>query len=156
MRGFALAVLAAIGAGCGGTTAGSTQTGGTCPIQVALASPSFRGDILPAIQRSCGSSASSCHGTTTPAGHVRYGTDSSWTAADVWGSLVNVVPANAPAGYLRIKPNDPGHSWLVEKITKDQPGGSGYGARMPYGGADVCQPTVDTLVAWIDQGALDN
>lgn len=156
MRGLAQVALLALVAGCGDPVAGSTQTGGTCPIPKALGAPSFRGDILPAIQASCGSSASSCHGTTIPAGHVRYGTDALWTAADVWSNLVNATPASAPAGYLRIKPNDPGHSWLIEKITQDQPGGSGYGARMPYGGADVCQPTVDTLVTWIDQGAQDN
>ncbi len=136
--------------GCGGS---ANQAGGTCPIPVARGSPTFSGDILPALQASCGAAAVSCHGTPVPDGHVEYATGLGRTASDVWHDLVNVVPANAPPGWLRVAPYDVGHSWLIEKITKDQPGGSGYGARMPYGGANVCQPTVDTLVNWIDQGA---
>ena len=72
--------------------------------------------------------------------------------------LVNVVPANAPAGggWVLVKPSDPTHSWILEKVTKDQPGGSGYGTRMPQAAPNLCQPTVDTLTAWINAGALNN
>jgi hypothetical protein len=55
-----------------------------------------------------------------------------------------------------VAPGDPAHSWILEKVTKDQPGGTGYGARMPYAAPNLCQPTVDTLSAWIQAGALDN
>jgi hypothetical protein len=84
--------------------------------------------------------------------------DYSGTSDQVYVQLVNVVPANAPTGqgWFRVKPGDPAHSWILEKVTKDQPGGSGYGARMPLAAPDLCQPTVDTLSAWISAGALNN
>lgn len=148
----------ALAAGCGGTDGSPAGGGGapsTCPIPSHVASPTFTRDILPALQASCGSLASSCHGTAAPAGHVQYGTPPGRTAGDVHAALVGAPPSNAPpgAGWLRVAPGDVARSWLVEKVTKDQPGGTGYGARMPYAGANVCQATVDTLVSWIQQGA---
>lgn len=130
--------------------------GTTCPIAAAVAVPTFGGDILPMLRQTCGAnSATSCHGYPSPVGHVSY--SPSLSAAEVWGELVNVVPANAPtgAGWLRIAPNDPAHSWLVEKVTKDDPGGAGqaYGSRMPYGLPNLCDPTVSTIVSWIQRGA---
>jgi hypothetical protein len=121
------------------------------------AAPSFKSDLLPALQASCGSRTYSCHGSPPPpAGHVEYDTDNGRTADDVYLDLVGHPPANAPPGYFRIAAGDLAHSWLIEKITKDQPGGSGYGARMPYGGANVCQTTVTTIQNWIAQGAPNN
>jgi hypothetical protein len=85
---------------------------------------------------------------------VAWSTDAPRTSSDVYDDLTIPPPSNAPASFLhRITPGDPAHSWLLEKITKDQPGGSGYGARMPYGLPDVCPPTVTTITAWIAQGA---
>ena len=126
----------------------------TCPISVAKTNPSFAVDIVPALQSSCGSAATSCHGGAAPTGHVMY----SGTPAQIYTQLVNVVPANAPAGggWVLVKPSDPTHSWILEKVTKDQPGGSGYGTRMPQAAPNLCQPTVDTLTAWINAGALNN
>jgi hypothetical protein len=146
-------MLAALG--CGGTDAsrGPATLTGTCPITVVPAHPTFTADILPAIQPSCGSAATSCHGGPTASGHVDYSTSIARTAADVRADLVGVPPANAPPGYDRVRAGDPAHSWIVVKVTSDQPGGSGYGARMPLGLPDLCQPTVDALVAWISAGA---
>lgn len=124
----------------------------TCPIPVAKPSPSFSTDIVPALQSSCGSSAISCHGGASPVGHVIL----SGTAAQIHAQLVNIAPANAPAGWVLVKPGDTAHSWLLEKVTKDQPGGSGYGTRMPQAAPNLCQPTVDTLSAWISAGAPSN
>jgi hypothetical protein len=71
----------------------------------------------------------------------------------VYRDLVGATPANSPAGYQRVKAGDPAHSWIVEKVSSDQPGGSGYGARMPLARSNLCQPTQDALVAWIGAGA---
>jgi hypothetical protein len=148
-----VSMLAALG--CGGTDAsgGSGTPASTCPIPTVSAHPTFTVDILPAIQPSCGAAATSCHGGPTAFGHVDYSTSLSRTAADVRADLVGVPPANAPAGYDRVKAGDPAHSWIVMKVTSDQPGGSGYGSRMPLGRPNLCQATVDTLVAWISAGA---
>jgi hypothetical protein len=118
---------------------------------VAKASPSWKTDLYPAIQGSCGSAATSCHQGPSPTGHVVY----SGTSDQVYAQLVGVVPASAPVGYFRVAPGDLAHSWILEKVTKDNPGG-GYGARMPYAAPNLCQPTVDTLSAWISAGAHNN
>jgi hypothetical protein len=150
----ALALTLACG-GSGGTSAGPAQpppAPTTCPITVAKASPSFSADLVPAIQGSCGSSTTTCHGGASPTGHVSY----SGTAAQIHAELVNAAPANAPMGWVLVKPGDPAHSWIIEKVTKDQPGGSGYGTRMPQAAPNLCQPTIDTLSAWISAGAPSN
>ena len=161
MRPIFLPVLLILLWGCGGggssapaPTPTPTPTPTTCPIPVAKTSPSFAADIVPAIQSSCGSSATSCHGGAAPTGHVMY----SGTPAQIYAQLVKVAPANAPAGvgWVLVSPSDPTHSWILEKVTKDQPGGSGYGTRMPQAAPNLCQPTVDTLTAWISAGALNN
>jgi len=142
---IALALMAACGGGAGETT---------CPIPSPIAAPIFTRDILPALQQSCGSRTSTCHGGNAPTGHVAYSTDVPRTARDVYDDLTTRPPANAPAQFPhRVTPGDPARSWLVEKITKDQPGGSGYGARMPYALPDLCYPTVTAITAWIAQCA---
>lgn len=158
-RAAALAPLLA--AACGGSDAdpGPPSPLTTCPIPVAVIAPTFAGHVLPMLGQTCGAnSATSCHGTPSPVGHVSY--SPSLTATQVWSQLVNVEPANAPlnAGWKRIAPNDVGHSWLIEKVTKDDPGGVGqaYGNRMPYGLPNLCDATVQTLVNWIDLGALND
>ncbi len=152
-RSIAIAVMLAV-LGCGGTDpSGPGGAASTCPITVVPAHPTFTADILPALQSSCGSAATSCHGGPTASGHVDYSTSLSRTAADVRADLVGVPPANAPPGYDRVRAGDPAHSWIVEKVTSDQPGGSGYGARMPLGRPNLCPATVDTLVGWITAGA---
>jgi hypothetical protein len=82
----------------------------------------------------------------------------SGTPSQVYAQLVNVLPSNAPTGqgWFLVKPGDPAHSWILEKVTREQPGGTGFGARMPLAAPVLCQPTVDTLSAWISAGALNN
>ena len=148
-----LSLLCACGGG-GGTTAPATPPppATTCPIPVAKASPTWKLDLYPAIQSSCGSAATSCHLGPTPNGHVVY----SGTSDQVYAQLVGVTPASAPTGYLRVAPGDRDHSWIYVKVTSDQPGGGGYGTRMPQGTNNLCQPTVDTLSTWISAGAHNN
>jgi hypothetical protein len=75
------------------------------------------------------------------------------TPGDVHADLLK-PPANAPATFTAlIAPLDVPHSWLVEKVTKDQPGGTGYGARMPYAAPNLCDATVATIETWINLGA---
>jgi len=125
----------------------------TCPIALAPLHPTFVQDVLPALQQSCGSRASSCHGDVYAPSHLIYSTAPPRTADDVYADLVNATPTNAPPGYLRAKPGDPGHSWILAKITEDEPGGAGYGARMPYGAPNVCPATVQAFTNWIVDGA---
>jgi hypothetical protein len=150
-----LLLLSLLAAACGGAGVdGGTTTVPvtTCPVSPAVALPQFQRDILPVLQGSCGSLATSCHGTPPMGGHISYATGASRTIADVWNDLTT-FPPNAPAGYMLIVPGDVAHSWLVEKVTKDQPGGAGYGARMPYAAPNLCADTVATIENWINRGA---
>jgi len=149
-----LALTLACSGGGGSAAAAPVPTPAptTCPITVAKANPSFSTDIVPALQSSCGSATTTCHGGASPTGHISY----SGTADQIRTELVNVTPASAPAGWVLVKPGDPTHSWIIEKVTKDQPGGSGYGTRMPQAAPNLCQPTIDTLSAWITAGAPSN
>lgn len=87
-----LALLSVL-CGCGGGgTATPPPAPTTCPIPIAKANPTFAADLLPALQSSCGSAATSCHGGAAPTGHVSY----SGTPSEVHARLVNAVPASAP------------------------------------------------------------
>ena len=78
------------------------------------------------------------------------------TAGHTFASIVGVASIEQP-GLLRIKPNDPTNSYLIQKIE----GAAGItGARMPFG-CPTTQPcldqaTIDQFKAWVSQGALNN
>jgi hypothetical protein len=79
------------------------------------------------------------------------------TAGHTFANIVNVASIEQPS-LLRIKPNDAANSYLVKKIL----GAAGItGSRMPFGcgtTSDPCldQATIDMVVTWVNQGALDN
>jgi len=152
------AALALAAAGCGGVAAPepSTPPVTTCPIPVAIASPTFIAHVLPALRQSCGAGdAITCHGTPSLSGRVRFAP--SLPATEVLSGLKNVPPQNAPggAGWLLVAPGEPARSWLLVKVTQQDPGGAGqaYGNRMPLGAPNLCDATVQTLTTWIAQGA---
>jgi hypothetical protein len=156
--GRAAALAPLLAAACGAAPHDAAVT--TCPIPTAIAAPTFSGNVLPALRSSCGAgSASLCHGTPSPAGHVAYAP--SLTAFQVWDQLVNRPPSAAPqvvppgVAWLLVAPGDAAHSWLIEKVTRDDPGGAGqaYGNRMPYTLPNLCDATVQTLRNWIERGA---
>jgi uncharacterized protein (TIGR03118 family) len=78
------------------------------------------------------------------------------TAGHTFANIVGVTSMEQPS-LLRIKPNDPANSYLIQKIE----GAAGItGARMPFG-CPTTQPcldqaTIDQVKAWVSQGALNN
>jgi hypothetical protein len=79
------------------------------------------------------------------------------TAGHTFANIVDVPSIEKPS-LLRIKPNDPTNSYLLQKI-EGAPGISG--SRMPFGcgsTSDPCldQATIDLVKTWISQGALNN
>jgi len=79
------------------------------------------------------------------------------TAGHTFSNIVGVPSIEQPS-LLRIKPDDPANSYLLQKI-EGAPGISG--SRMPLGcgtTADPCldQATIDLVKTWISQGALNN
>lgn len=163
LAGLSIALALAFGTTCGGGGSAGTSPAPptTCqnPLPTPLANPHFSTDLLPMFQASCGGGreTSSCHGTLSiPAGKFSFYTEAGLrSAAQVHADLVNAPPNNAPTGqgWMRIKPNDVSRSWLIEKVSSDQPGGLGYGARMPAGAQNLCTTTVDNLKIWIQNGA---
>ena len=135
----------------------------TCPITAAptaaggIATPTFAAHILPAMQASCGSESTTCHGPPSggvlPKGKFEWATYAGRTADDVYDDLVNVAPAGAPPDYLLIKPNDLAKSWIYFKVTNEPEDEASYGGRMPTGTDPLCTATIETLAAWITQGA---
>lgn len=152
----ALCLMACGGGGSSTSTSNSSDpyAGTTCPITTPKTNPSFSVDVLPALQLSCGSNTSSCHGGTSPAGRILF----AGSASSVYTQL-RAVTQSGPSWY-RVNPGNPDTSWLIEKVTKDNPGlsafGQTYGTRMPQGAPNLCQPTIDTLRNWIANGALNN
>jgi uncharacterized protein (TIGR03118 family) len=79
------------------------------------------------------------------------------TAGNTFSNVVNVASIEQPA-LKRIAPNDPTNSYLIQKIE----GAAGItGSRMPFGcgsSSDPCldQATIDLVISWANQGALNN
>jgi hypothetical protein len=148
---------------CAPADAGTRPPAFTCPIATAptapggYATPTFAAHILPALQSSCGTESTTCHGPPSngelPKGKIEWATHSGRSAADVYDDIVNVAAQNAPPGYLIVKPGDLALSWLYVKVTQDLSGDDGYGQRMPFGVPNLCDATIETLAAWITQGA---
>ena len=69
-------------------------------------------------------------------------------AANSYGSLVGVTSSEQP-GQLRVKPGDPGASYLVQKIE----GKAAVGGRMPLGQPPLPDSTIAVIREWIASGA---
>jgi uncharacterized protein (TIGR03118 family) len=74
------------------------------------------------------------------------------TTAATFASLINVTSEKNPP-MKRVLPGDPDNSFVVHKLEGTDLNGS---ARMPFGGPFLDQPTIDTVRAWISQGAQNN
>ena len=65
-------------------------------------------------------------------------------------ALLVGVPSTEQPGVLRVKPGDPGDSYLVLKL---EGAASISGVRMPFGGPYLPQSTIDVIRQWITAGA---
>jgi uncharacterized protein (TIGR03118 family) len=94
-----------------------------------------------------GPRCSGCHagfGTSLP------GSMNLSNAAATFASLVNTASEEVPA-LLRVKPNDPDNSYVIDKLEGTQT----VGGRMPAGGPFLDQVTIDQVRAWIASGARE-
>ncbi len=69
-------------------------------------------------------------------------------AANSYGALVGVASSEAPS-VLRVRPGDPGGSYLVQKLE----GRAAVGARMPLGEPALPEATIQVIRQWISDGA---
>ena len=135
--GLIFCLLAAGGCGSGQTiSAGASSSGpGT------TGSLSLQKDLQPILTQQC--AISGCHAGAAP----QEGMDLSDGSA--YSNLVNAESAEVP-GEKRVKPNDPDHSLLFEKVSQDPPS---VGSRMPLGGRPLTATQIQMFRDWILQGA---
>lgn len=103
---------------------------------------SFAADVQPIFDSNC----TSCHSGSNAPRELRLEPELAWV------NLVDVDSDEQPA-VKRVLAGDPANSYLFQKIT-NAPGISLN--PMPLGSFPMTQPEIDTIEAWIEQGALDN
>lgn len=137
---FAAFGLAA--AGCSGNSGGTSSNPMTPSDTSAI---SFAGDVQPIFTANC--TNSSCHGGATP----QQGQNLS--AGQAYSNIVSVPSKEVPS-LFRVKPFNADSSYLYIKVS----GGSGIApgtVKMPKGGS-LSLAQIETIKAWIDQGAKNN
>ena len=65
-------------------------------------------------------------------------------------ALLVGVPSNEVASILRVRPGDPGNSYIVQKLE----GHAAVGAQMPLGGPYLDVATIAVIRQWISDGAM--
>jgi hypothetical protein len=125
------------------------------PPPPAPSGPSFRGDVAPVLDKMC-ARAEGCHGDK-----ATHSVSLDLRPDRAYGALVG-APAAARKGALRVKPNDPAASFLVDKLTGKL--GPSEGKAMPLDdmtGAPLVPSPIDPayietiLKPWIAAGARD-
>jgi methionine-rich copper-binding protein CopC len=128
---------ACAGSGDGLNSNGMPATPGSAPNAPLTATfQSIQDNVFTPICTHCHSGAAAPQGLQLDAGHSY--------------ALLVGVPSSEASGVQRVKPGDPGNSYLVQKLE----GASGIvGARMPFGGPYLPQSTIDIIRQWITDGA---
>ncbi|MBW7904470.1 MAG: hypothetical protein LC135_07620 [Phycisphaerae bacterium] len=106
---------------------------------------SFAADIVPILTAHC----AGCH---SPGGFAFTFITMDLRAANAYQNLVGVASVQA-SGRVRIVPGDATASYLIEKVTQDQPQ---VGARMPLNRDPLSEAEIALLRDWIDAGAPNN
>lgn len=77
--------------------------------------------------------------------------------ASLLGNGTGAHSSENPAKLL-VKPGDPGHSFMIQKLTNNPPlMNPPEGGQMPYGDRKkLTQPQIDMISSWITEGALNN
>jgi len=161
------------GGGSGGSGGTGGSTGGSAPacfdystFDGKAPAVSFKTDVLPVFQRSCGVSTS-CHGDANAPNVNRpyFGPNNKTmaTAADIdkiFKGVVDVVSYADPKMDI-IKSGDPEHSFVMYKLDDELKCGKlscgkDCGDHMPQGSDVLAQKERDAIRRWIAQGAQNN
>lgn len=103
-------------------------------------SVSFSQDIQPIFTGTC--AAAGCHDS---------GTQESGVHLSTYDDALSSV--GVQYGTEIINPGNPNDSPIVDKISNDTPQ---FGARMPEGGPPLSSAQIDSIIAWIEDGAPNN
>jgi uncharacterized protein (TIGR03118 family) len=91
---------------------------------------------------------SHCH---TGVGSSLPGVQNFSSKSATYSALVNVASIEEPS-IMRVKPNDPTNSYLIQKLQ----GTAASGARMPFGGPYLSAAQINDFISWINSGAPNN
>lgn len=163
--------MALAASGCGDDSdTGSGTPAGSCfdydAFNAGSPAVTFRADVLPLFQRSCSTSATSCHGSEAGTSDRQYlGPQLGTMATEEQIAKImaqNVgVPSKKEPGLSRVAKGDPANSFLMHKM--DEPlcedltcaADKSCGSAMPLG-QTLEQGDRDVVRRWIAQGAQNN
>jgi len=141
-RSWAVLLVMGCAAGCAGNGDGLNQngqpisSGGTSGGPITADFQSIQDNVFTPICSVCHIGASAPEGLQLDAAHSY--------------NLLVGVPSNEQPNLLRVKPGDPGDSYMVHKI-EGLPGIDG--GQMPLGETPLPQATIDAIRQWITNGA---
>ena len=145
-KGAGWSIILAVVAACGGGNGDMSGPDPGPPNPPTNSSVSFKDDVQPIFSANC--ALSGCHLPPNP----QQGQNLSTGVA--FFNIVNVPSRELPS-MNRVTPGDPNNSYLAHKIRGTQNSVGGSGATMPIGGV-LSAAEINTIVAWIQQGALNN
>lgn len=132
MKKFSVLILIVMFLGCESNSTGPDNSGKSAPTLATFSS----------IQQTVFSptcASSSCHGGSRQPG---------LKSGQAYNNLVNKASSAVPS-MLRVKPGSSASSYLMKKLN-----GAGVPVMPPSG--KLSQATIDSIAAWIDNGALNN
>ncbi len=134
--------------GCGGSC-GTCSGAQVCNAsqQCEYPSTSFANDVMP-IFNSAGCAASTCHGGANPQAGLDLGSTSV-----AYNDLVSVPSSQCGSSRLRVDPNSPSTSYLIDKLEGQN---MCLGTQMPKNQPPLGSAQIDTIRAWIGNGAPNN
>jgi hypothetical protein len=130
--------------GCADFETPVDPTGGAPDVLVA--NPSFTANVAPIFEQRC--SVGGCHSIATHQAGLTL------DPTRAYESLVG-VPSTLRPSEVRVRAGEPNRSWLVTMISADDAPRQGH-SRMPLATQPLTSNQIETIVRWIEQGALRN
>ena len=136
--------LGALAFGCADFDTPVDPTGGA-PDDL-VATPSFSANVAPIFEKRCATGG--CHSLATRQAALAL------APGVAYDEIVGVPSALRPS-VLRVSPGQPSQSWIVAMISADDAARHGF-SRMPLATQPLTPNQIETIVRWIEQGALRN
>ena len=141
---LAALALGALALGCADFDTPVDPTGGA-PDDL-VATPSFSANVQPILEKRCATGG--CHSLATQQAALAL------APGVAYDEIVGVPSALRPS-VLRVRPGQPSQSWVVAMISADDAARQGF-SRMPLATQPLTPNQIETIVRWIEQGALRN
>lgn len=123
---------------------GQTCTSGAC-VCTTTSGVSFANNVQPIFTQSC--ALAGCHSSLRPQEGMNL------SAGAAYANLVGVAARECTGGRLRVKAGDPATSYVMDKLMGVD---LCFGTQMPKTGVSLPQSQIETIAAWICEGAPQN